>query len=269
MSHGAYVDVGGVAAAEVSPHDPSEEVVYHIAHDLNAPVKALSLLADWIREDMDPALVQSPAVTQHLDDMKTQTARLQRMLKALLAYSRAARPNSPPMQVALRDLIAETVERLGLQRRFVVRLALGVTHLHVPRDDFAAMLEALIDNAGRHHDKAHGMLTITSHAHDDRVCLRLTDDGPGIAQRYHQRIFDLMTTLQPRDDVDTSGVGLALARKVAVSMGGSVQVTSSEHRRGSTFEVVLPTRHVASLPMGAALAVSLPTPATPPDAFKN
>lgn len=222
--------------------DPADEAVYHITHDLRAPVKAVSMLADWIAEDMGPAGVPNIAVAQHLKDIKTQSARLDRMLRDLLVYSRAGRPGAEASEVSLRDLIARIVTDRGLEHRFVVRVELELDHLWVPASDFHALLDALIDNAARHHDRKTGLLTITCQLGPDGLLLRVCDDGPGIARDYHDRIFQPMTTLQPRDTLDTTGLGLAIVRKIAASLDGAVHVQSSEHRRGTVFEVCLPAR---------------------------
>jgi signal transduction histidine kinase len=54
------------------------------------------------------------------------------------------------------------------------------------------------------------------------------DDGPGIAPEFHQRIFEIFTTLYPRDQVEGSGIGLAIVKKSVESRGGSVWLESAE-----------------------------------------
>jgi signal transduction histidine kinase len=64
---------------------------------------------------------------------------------------------------------------------------------------------------------------------------RVTDDGPGIAKRFHERIFMIFQTLQPRDKTESSGIGLAMVKKQVENNGGQITVESDPPARGSTF----------------------------------
>jgi signal transduction histidine kinase len=67
----------------------------------------------------------------------------------------------------------------------------------------------------------------------------VADDGPGIDPRFHARIFDMFQTLKPRDQVEGSGMGLAMVRKYVELMGGTIVVESAEGQ-GSTFRFTWP-----------------------------
>jgi signal transduction histidine kinase len=65
------------------------------------------------------------------------------------------------------------------------------------------------------------------------------DDGPGIDSQFHQRIFIMFQTLKPRDEVEGSGMGLALVKKIVEQYGGTVKVESNG--RGCCFKFTWPT----------------------------
>jgi signal transduction histidine kinase len=62
------------------------------------------------------------------------------------------------------------------------------------------------------------------------VRFSVVDDGPGIATEYHGVIFDMFRTLQPRDAVEGSGMGLALVRRIVGKMGGGCGIEPSRGR---------------------------------------
>ena len=229
-----------------------DEALYRITHDLRGPIKALGVLPDFVAEDLAGEPISTRGeVAKHLDDMKVMARRLDRMLVDLLQFSRIGRRGGPETDIDLRTLIADKVSEAGIGDRFIVRLALTAPVIRAPRHDFAAMIAALIDNAARHHDRDHGVMSVTTDLVGEHVVIRVTDDGPGIEERFHEMIFDLMTTLRPRDECETSGVGLALARRVAENLSGSITVCSNDGQRGSTFEIALPVmraRKLADLP---------------------
>jgi signal transduction histidine kinase len=67
----------------------------------------------------------------------------------------------------------------------------------------------------------------------------ITDDGPGIAEQYQTRIFEIFQTLKPRDQVEGSGIGLAIVKKIVESQGGAITVESAEGR-GASFRFTWP-----------------------------
>lgn len=68
----------------------------------------------------------------------------------------------------------------------------------------------------------------------ERYIFSVRDDGPGIAPQYHQKIFEMFQTLQPRDRVEGSGMGLTFVKKI-LSFYDSKITVESELRQGSLF----------------------------------
>jgi signal transduction histidine kinase len=72
------------------------------------------------------------------------------------------------------------------------------------------------------------------------VEFRVADDGPGIGSEYQSRVFGLFQTLRPRDEVEGSGMGLALVKKLVEARGGRIWLASAPPRRGATFHFTWP-----------------------------
>jgi signal transduction histidine kinase len=91
-------------------------------------------------------------------------------------------------------------------------------------------------------DKAEGKIHIG--CVDDKEFWRfsVSDNGPGIEQRHFERIFQLFQTLAPRDRIESTGVGLALVKKIVEMYGGQVTVDSTPGV-GSTFSFTLLKHH--------------------------
>lgn len=96
------------------------------------------------------------------------------------------------------------------------------------------VLKNLIDNAVKHHDRAEGRITVAMRLVDGVTEFRVTDDGPGIPARFHDRIFVIFQTLTNRDDTESSGVGLAIAKKKVQGNGGKIWIESAPPTRGTT-----------------------------------
>jgi signal transduction histidine kinase len=100
--------------------------------------------------------------------------------------------------------------------------------LYTQRVPLEAVLRNLIGNAIKHHKRPSGHVWVSARQGEGEVEFDVCDDGPGIAPEYHERIFELFQTLQPRDQLEASGMGLAIVKKTVESAGGRVSVRSAE-----------------------------------------
>jgi signal transduction histidine kinase len=97
----------------------------------------------------------------------------------------------------------------------------------------------LVNNAIKHHDRPNGRVRISATEFKDMVEFTVADDGPGIDPAFHERIFQMFQTLRPRDQVEGSGIGLAVVEKIVSSVGGTISVESTPEN-GATFRFTWP-----------------------------
>jgi signal transduction histidine kinase len=101
------------------------------------------------------------------------------------------------------------------------------------------VLRNLIGNAVKHHHREDGRIVIRTRDLGDWLEFLVEDDGPGIHPMYHKRIFELFQTLHPRDQVEGSGMGLAIVKKLVESQGGIIELDSAEGK-GARFRFTWP-----------------------------
>lgn len=218
-----------------------DAVIYHITHDLRAAMRALMILPDWIDEDLGQAGIVVPeTVKDHLTLLRTQTKRLDRMMLDLREYSRIGRLADSSTIVDFDAMLREICTDLSLEERFEISMDLQISKLRGPRNDLMRMFTAILENVRKHHDKRSGCISVTSHAQASGLTIDIADDGPGIDSRYHKKVFEMMTTLARRDEVEGTGLGLSIAKRVIESMRGSVSIRPSKFNRGLTVRIALP-----------------------------
>lgn len=210
-----------------------EEFAYAASHDLKAPMRAIANLAQWIDEDIEPTA--NPDTLDNLKLLRARVARLERLLDGLLAYSRVGHTQTPVEEVDVAELAREIVAMLAPSPGFVVTCEGTMSPVRTHRMPIQTVLKNLIDNALKHHDRAEGHVTIAMRLIDGVAEFRVSDDGPGIPPRFHERIFVIFQTLQSRDDTESSGVGLAIVKKKVQRNGGQIRVESAPPARGTTF----------------------------------
>jgi len=170
--------------------------------------------------------------------MKRHTQRLDRMLFDLLQYSRAGKMANP-QEVSLQETFDAAVKEIGPSSGFRINHDFGCGSFHIDEADLHTLFSALIGNAIKHHDKFSGRVEVAAWREGSDLMLTVSDDGPGIHPRFHERVFKPMTTLRSRDEVEGSGLGLALVRKIAGNYGGHACLISTGAERGTSVEVRL------------------------------
>ncbi len=219
-------------------NDELDQFAYVASHDLKAPLRAIDNLAAWIAEDAGAVLPEESK--RHLDLLQGRVRRMEHLLSDLLAYSRAGREEGAAEEVDAAALIREVVELLGSPPGMEVVVE-ALPRLVTYRAPLEMVFRNLIGNALKHHDRPKGRIVVRAREADDFVTFTVSDDGPGIPARYHERVFGLFQTLRPRDEVEGSGMGLAVVKKAVESRGGTIRVDSAEGQ-GTTFTFTWPVR---------------------------
>jgi PAS domain S-box-containing protein len=209
-----------------------EEFAYVASHDLKAPLRAISHLVEWIGED-----IEVTASTETIDNLKLlrgRVVRLQSLLDGLLAYARIGKARVSFEQVDLNQVVGDIVAVLSPPPGFQVVCDGALPLLRTHRTPILAVLQNLISNGIKHHDRGEGRITVAMKLLNGVAEFRVSDDGPGIEPRFHERIFVIFQTLSSRDEFESSGIGLAIVKKRVETHGGRIWVESAPPARGTT-----------------------------------
>jgi signal transduction histidine kinase len=202
-----------------------DDFVYTASHDLRAPLTAVSALAQWILDDDNTLSAES---RDRLAPILARIERMKRLLNDIRAYARAGRlaeVSGPPMTAAA--LVADIVTTSHVPAGFSVRCDSSMEVVEITRVPLQQILHNLIGNAIKHHDHPAGNVAISVDSSALSYRFSVTDDGPGVPEEYRQSIFEMFKTLKPRDEVEGSGMGLALVRKLVERMGGQCGVEAA------------------------------------------
>jgi signal transduction histidine kinase len=215
-----------------------DQFAYVASHDLKAPLRAITNLANWIIEDSRAVL---PAASQaHLDKLRGRTVRMEKLLDDLLTYSRVGRHLHKPEWVDTADLVRGVQLFLVLPPGFTIETQPSMARLYTERVPLETVLRNLVANAIKHHHRPQdGVVRIAAEDQGEWVVFSVADNGPGIAPEHHERIFQIFQSLKPRDQVEGSGMGLAIVKKTVESQGGRIEVASNIGQ-GATFHFTWP-----------------------------
>lgn len=215
-------------------------IAQRIGHDLRAPLRAMKTLPEWIVEEFEEeggtANVQA---IEYLDLITAKAILMERMLAGLLEYALVADPAAKFCKIDVTAKISDIADRHLPQDRFEISIAPELSHIEVAEEDFEACFNHLISNAVQHNEERPPKVRVTAHLQDTTAVFEIADNGPGIDPQFHQRIFEPFARLQPREEGEASGLGLAIAKKIAENWGGVLTI-QSELGRGTCFKFSFP-----------------------------
>lgn len=242
---GAHTDVTKLKEAEIALEEKQKELersnaelekfAFIASHDLKSPVTAIRRLIGWIEEDCGEELPQQ--AKENFGLIKSRSKRLSTLLDDLLEYSRVGQQNFVQEALSLKAEAFSVFELLHGSENF----ALNVSDIDVcvARTPLHMLLNNLLSNAIKHHDKTSGKISIRCKVLADIYLFEIEDDGPGIQDNMHERVFELFQTLKPRDEVEGSGMGLSILQKMMTTLGGEISLKPNSGR-GTVFIVKWP-----------------------------
>jgi signal transduction histidine kinase len=217
--------------------DEMEEFVSSAAHDLRAPLRAVENLARWIEDDLGSS--PKPELLENFVLIHSRLRRMNRLLDDYLIFSRVGRDEGSPETFNLDNLAREVVKIVEPRTGIIVEIQDRLPTVEASVAPIKQILIQLVSNALRHHDKAQGRVWIGANDLAKEFEILVKDDGPGIDPRNHERIFQLGQTLRSKDEIEGSGVGLALVRKIINRHHASIHLESSLGQ-GSLFKLTWP-----------------------------
>lgn len=209
-----------------------DQFAYVASHDLKAPLRAIANLSEWIEEDINDLLPEENRHQMHL--LRGRVQRMEGLINGLLEYSRVGRvqPESSSVDVGL--LLQEVIDSLAPPSTFTIEIASRMPVIMTKRLPLQQVFANLISNAILHHPRTDGYIKISFQERKKYYEFAVSDDGSGIAPEYHQKVFAIFQTLEARDQKESTGIGLAIVKKIVEAQGGTITV-KSQLNAGSTF----------------------------------
>ncbi|WP_158964520.1 sensor histidine kinase [Chachezhania sediminis] len=214
-----------------------DQFAYVAAHDLKAPLRVINNASRWLEEDLEQHLTED--TRESLDLLKSRSARMEKLLDALLEHSRIGRTEHATNLIGGTAFVEELTELLRVPEGMSFETAGPFDRAEFQRMPLLTVLLNLVSNGFKHHDLPDGHVRLLLEDAGTNWRFTVEDNGPGIDPRYHDKVFQIFQTLRPRDEVDTSGMGLAIVQKQVKVSGGSISL-SSDGRRGTAFRLSWP-----------------------------
>jgi signal transduction histidine kinase len=214
-----------------------ETFAYVASHDLKSPLRGIAQLSTWIEEDLEEK--EFNEVDKHTKMLRNRIHRMEKLLDDMLVFYRAGKTDGAFSTIDLKHMATELFEIQNTKPGLRLELGDNLPVFNSLSTPFEQILRNLFSNALKHHDLDHGVIRVDAESvADDFYAVSVTDDGPGIPLKFQERVFGMFQTLKPRDELEGSGMGLALIKKIVETYGGTISVYSEG--RGCRFTFTWP-----------------------------
>lgn len=209
-----------------------KDFAYIVSHDLKAPLRAIGSISQWIHTDYSDKLDEDGKM--QLDLLLSRVHRMQNLIEGVLSYSRVTRVKEENEKIDLNKLVGEAIEMVAPPDNFVIRVDQNLPVVSFGPTRLLQVFENLISNAVKYNDKETGEITIHCVDQGKEWAFSVSDNGPGIEEKYFEKIFQIFQTLRARDEFESTGIGLTIVKKIIETNGGTIRVQSATGE-GTTF----------------------------------
>ncbi len=212
------------------------DFVHVAAHDLKTPVRGIGTLADWIINDYGDKLDNQGREQVRL--LKTRVVRIDKLIDGMLQFSKITRTMHREKQVNLNAVLSDIKGTMPPSDHVEIAVD-SMPTITCEREHIELIFQNLLTNAVTFMDKTNGLVKVGCVEQGDFWKFYVNDNGPGIEQKYFEKIFRIFQTLPKNDESETTGIGLAIAKKIVELYGGKIWV-ESQPGSGSTFYFTFP-----------------------------
>ncbi|MBU1232078.1 MAG: hypothetical protein KKD01_08275 [Proteobacteria bacterium] len=216
-----------------------KEFAYVVSHDLKAPLRAISQLTHWLSEDYSAGFDAEGKEQMQL--ILQRVKRMDGLIDGILRYSRIGRIKEKEKRLDLNLLVEEVIDSIAPRDTIQILFENKLPVVFKNAIRMEQVFQNLLGNAIKYMDKDEGIIKVGCVDEGAFWKFSVSDNGPGIDKKYHEKIFQIFQTLMPRDEHESTGIGLTLVKKIVALYGGSVWV-ESESGKGAAFFFTLPKK---------------------------
>ncbi|MBP2627665.1 MAG: sensor signal transduction histidine kinase [Firmicutes bacterium] len=208
----------------IEKNNELDQFAYIVSHDLKAPLRAINNLSQWIEEDLGP--VATDEIRTNMGLLRGRVRRMENLIQGILEYSRVGREKSSNVECDVRQLLDDIIQDLKPPHQFVIEILDDMPIFTTQAIKLRQVFANLIGNGIKHHHRGDGRIQISAQDAGRFYKFSVSDDGPGIAAINHEKVFTIFHVMQPRDQQENTGVGLAIVKKIVEEQKGEILLTS-------------------------------------------
>lgn len=215
-----------------------KEYAHIVSHDLKSPLRSIDALVQWIKEDNKDKL--DNVSLQNLSLIETTLEKMEQLISDVLEYSSIGSEKSQSNPVNLNLLVENVLEMLYIPKHIKVKIHDKLPIITGDKIKLQQLFQNLISNAVKFIDKPKGKIDIHVNNLPNYYQFSISDNGIGIEEKFHEKIFKIFYSLNKSKD--STGIGLSIIKKIVNLYDGKIWVESNLGQ-GSTFYFTLKKKY--------------------------
>lgn len=199
-----------------------QEYAHIVSHDLKSPLRSISALASWIKEDYHDVLDE--AGQEQLNLMQEKVASMDKLIQGILEYSTANSSQLQKSEVDLNEVIAIIKETIYIPEHVSVEIPVELPTIYADRTKMQQVFQNIIGNAVVHIEREIGLVEVLYNDTGEHYQFTIKDNGVGIPEEYHKKIFQIFQSVGNKER--STGIGLSIVKKITDRYEGDVWVDS-------------------------------------------
>jgi signal transduction histidine kinase len=221
-----------------SKNEELSRYAHLISHDLRSPMQSIYQLSKIIAKESEGFLNEK--ADKALGQLQKKAFQSQELVDGILKHSLAGEHSYAPERIQVVEFVNDLIDFCSPPGDIQLIPEVTVTEIVCDPTILHQILQNLISNAIKYNDKDLGVVRIAVNASDSELTFEVIDNGPGIPEKFHERIFGMFQTLSHADRFGNKGTGIGLhtVKNLVVLLGGLITVESKEGE-GCTFRISL------------------------------
>ncbi len=202
-----------------------EKFLYILSHDLNAPLRAIDNLVNWLEED--EAIAASEETQENLGLLRNRVNKMKLMLDGLLDYAKAGKNTPLKESFSIEETCYRLLEAIDDKKDSLLTVNTQPPVITTDKQALTRVMNELLKNAICFNSNPSPTVDVTVINRSGQYEFVISDNGPGIKPQQQHVVFDIFQTLQSSDQKQTAGVGLAIVKKLVEDRGGRIWFDSA------------------------------------------
>ena len=214
--------------------------VYSASHNLRSPLTSIGALADLILSDRP----EGAELEVYIDKIKNSVERLDSTIYDIIDYSKNSRLEVKPVLINIEEVINNAFTDIKFFNKDQIGFLLNCrinSPFYSDEKRIVSIVSNIISNAIKYYDeyKLHQFLKIDVHVDESACVMTFEDNGIGIPQDKHKKVFDMF--YRNTNKAFGSGLGLFIVKEMVYKLNGEITLESSEGV-GTKFTLTIPNR---------------------------
>jgi PAS domain S-box-containing protein len=210
------------------------EYAHIVSHDLKSPLRSIEALVSWIKADNEGKFDEM--TLQNFGLVETTLETMEKLISDVLEYSSAGSSTEEFEEVDLNTTLCDLKKILFIPENISVNVLKILPIIKGDKTKFQQLFQNFLSNAIKFCDKEIGIVEVDYKEDTTFYQFSISDNGIGIEKKYHDKIFEVFTSLNKRED--STGIGLSIVKKIIDLHEGAIWL-ESEPNKGTTFYLTI------------------------------